>query len=127
MIKRRINKQFAAALKRGGKTTTIRNEPWPVGVPIMLYAWSSKGDRSRRDLVKVMVTEVCSIAICRGLNDEITLFVPNDPPDPPLFKGEGYQSHITLCDWFKKRIGRGSSSQMYLIRFRLLDKEGKEV
>jgi hypothetical protein len=127
MIKRPVDERFVAALERGVKTTTIQNKPWPVGVPIMLYAWSSKGDRSRRDLVKVMVTEVCRMGIFRGLDSDEIRFFAFFQLHRPLFESEGYESHAELCDWFRKKIERGGSAQMMLMRFRILDGEGKEV
>lgn len=39
MIKRPLNSQFREKVLCGEKTTTIRDKAWPVGVPIMLYAY----------------------------------------------------------------------------------------
>jgi hypothetical protein len=47
MIKRPLNSQFPEKVEDLVKITTIRNEPWPVGVPIMLYCWSGKPYRSK--------------------------------------------------------------------------------
>ena len=40
MLKRPINSRFRELVLRDEKTTTIRDKPWPVGVPIMLYSWT---------------------------------------------------------------------------------------
>ncbi|MCL5460053.1 hypothetical protein M3M33_15560, partial [Loigolactobacillus coryniformis] len=46
MIKRPLNAQFSNAVLEKRKITTIREKPWPVGVPIMLYNWSGAAYRS---------------------------------------------------------------------------------
>ena len=38
--------------------TTIRDKPWPIGVPIMLYYWSGKPYRSKQvDIAPVIVRD----------------------------------------------------------------------
>ncbi len=64
MLKRPLNKRFSGAVREGRKTTTIRNTPWPVGVPIMLYNWSASPYRSpQHDVAAVVVAKTSPISI----------------------------------------------------------------
>ena len=64
MIKRPLNSRFSDAVLEGRKVTTIRDTPWPVGKPIMLYNWSGAAYRSPQiDVAAVLVVETTLIRI----------------------------------------------------------------
>ena len=57
MIKRPLDPKFSDAVREGRKVTTIREKPWPVGKPIMLYNWSGIPYRSKHiDVASVKVS-----------------------------------------------------------------------
>ena len=72
MIKRPINPRFAEAILSERKTTTIRDFPWPVRTPIMLYHWSGKPYRSKHvDLEPIIVTGFWTIRIRHQKNGKM--------------------------------------------------------
>lgn len=118
MIKRPINHRFHGAVLADRKTTTIRDKPWPVGVPIMLYAWSGAAYRSKQlDITPVVVLETTEIEINRtiwgvgywkkGTSDFMNLWI-----------GEGFESQKDMDAWFLEIVKPGQTLKKHLMRFR---------
>lgn len=75
MIKRPLNPQFSQAVLEDRKFTTIREKPWPVGKPIMLYNWSGAAYRSKQiDVCPVMVEETTPIRIGRSCDGMLIFY-----------------------------------------------------
>ena len=124
MIKRPLNPQFSSAVLEGRKFTTIRETPWPVGVPIMLYNWSGTAYRSKQvDVAAIKVLGYWPITIAKtdagamryayGLETEI-----------PLWEHEGFPSPEALDEWFGAMVKPGQTITKTLMRFRLLNAGG---
>lgn len=129
MLKRPLNPQFSDAVREGRKWTTIREKPWPVGVPIMLYNWRGAAYRSPQiDVCPVIVlgwwpitiakTETGAMSYAYGLETEI-----------PLWEHEGFPSPEALDEWFGAMVKPGQTITQTLMRFRLansqLSREGQ--
>lgn len=121
MIKRPLNPRFTQAVLEGRKFTTIRENPWPVGVPIMLYNWSGAAYRSPQvnvAVVKVLgywpitiaKTDAGAMRYAYGLETEI-----------PLWEHEGFPSPEALDEWFGAMVKPGQTITKTLMRFRLLN------
>jgi hypothetical protein len=119
MIKRPLNSQFNDAVLEGRKFTTIREKPWPIGKPIMLYNWSGAAYRSKQvDVVAVEVlgywpitivkTDVGAMRYAYGLETEI-----------PLWEHEGFPSPEALDEWFGAMVKHGQSVTKHLMKFKL--------
>ena len=120
MIKRPLNPRFSQAVLAGRKITTIRDKPWPVGVPIMLYNWSGLPYRSKQvDVAPVIVEFVQGIDI----NHEPmgAMFSTAYVAKRPLFGTEGFGSHREMEQWFEAIIKPGQTVTKSLMRFRLLN------
>ena len=125
MIKRPLNPQFSSAVLEGRKFTTIREKPWAVGVPIMLYNWSGAAYRSKQvDVAAVKVLGYWPITIAKtdagamryayGLETKI-----------PLWEHEGFPSPEALDEWFGAMVKPGQAITKTLMRFRLLNVQGQ--
>ena len=125
VTKPRLKARFSTAVLEGRKLTTIRENPWPVGKPIMLYNWSGAAYRSKQvDVAPVMVLGWWPIVIARtsagtmryqyGMENEM-----------PLWECEGFLSQSDMDEWFSAKIKRGDLLNKYLMRFRLLNAESK--
>ena len=118
MIKRPLNPQFSSAVLEGRKFTTIREKPWPVGVPIMLYNWSGAAYRSKQ-------IDVCTVVVDGTTEIQIT----NDPKigmrysiyaadQIALWSTEGFDSRVGLDNWFRPLVKSGQTITKHLMRFR---------
>jgi hypothetical protein len=123
MIKRPLNPQFSDAVREGRKSTTIRDNPWPVGVPIMLYNWSGLPYRSKQiDVAPVIVESVHRIVITRfndtgmGYGDYCPL-----PSHRQLWETEGFDSREQMNEWFRSALKKSTVSEKVLMRFSLLN------
>ena len=117
MIKRPLNPQFSTAVLEGRKFTTIREKPWPVGVPIMLYNWSGLPYRSKQvDVCPVKVIFTQPITITHWDNG-IMLF--DYPCNWPLWEGEGFDSGDAMDDWFRPLVKPGQTVFKHLMQFKL--------
>ncbi len=65
MIKRPLTQRFHQKVIEGIKISTIRPNPWPVGVPIQLYHWEDKPYRSKQVNGPVVIVSSSSL-ITRG-------------------------------------------------------------
>lgn len=120
MIKRPINTRFRQAVLSGRKVTTIRDNPWPVGQPLMLYSWTDKPYRSKQDdLCAVIVADYYPITILRGENDDMTYFLTAPPADfnAPIWQTEGFDSAEDMDAWFRPLTKPGKLVEKYLMNF----------
>ncbi len=120
MIKRPLNNRFAAAVKSGRKFTTIRDNPWPVGVPIMLYHWSGAAYRSKQnDVAAVKVLGFWPIQI-HHLSDGTMRYIHGMVNERPLYETEGFTSSTEMDDWFKALVKPGQTISKTLMRFQVI-------
>lgn len=120
MIKRPIDPGFTQAVLEGRKFTTIREKPWPVGVPIMLYSWRGKAYRSKQvDVAAVKVTGFWTINITH-LNDGGMRYVCGMQHPTPLWMREGFDSQEAMDQWFRPLVKPGQTVIKHLMRFRLI-------
>ncbi|MEI6178310.1 MAG: hypothetical protein WCS43_15565 [Verrucomicrobiota bacterium] len=121
MIKRPLNPQFSSAVLECRKFTTIRDKPWPVGVPIMLYNWSGAAYRSKQiDVAAVMVEGVHPIEIS---HDETMgmRYSMHAVGQIALWSTEGFGSRAEMDAWFRPIVKPGQTVAKVLMRFRLLN------
>lgn len=120
MIRRPINERFNAKVLAGIKITTIRENPWPVKKPIMLYNWSGAAYRSKQiDVAPVIVTAATSIDISLGDFTDIVEFSEIMGLGRPLWECEGFNGPIDMNDWFLPLIKPRQVITKILMRFRL--------
>jgi hypothetical protein len=127
MIKRPLNPEFSSAVLEGRKITTIREKPWPVGKPIMLYNWSGAAYRSKQiDVAAVVVDETGEIDITHREDGGmiyagrlIAMFLYKD--GTRLHSAEGFDSRQAMDDWFRSVVKPGQTVTKHLMRFRLLN------
>jgi hypothetical protein len=119
MIRRPINARFASAVRRGEKTTTIREKAWPVGVPIMFYAWTGAAYRSQqREICPVIVTETTPISITRPVRGHVWYSLDLDLlRGRALWQTEGFASQEDMDDWFTATIKPGRCVERHLMLF----------
>ena len=119
MIKRPLNPRFSSAVLEGRKFTTIREKPWPVGVPIMLYNWSGAAYRSQQvDVAPVVVMGFWTIQIAQ-MEDGIMRYAYGMENNKPLWQTEGFDSAAELDAWCRPLVKPGKSVTKHLMRFRL--------
>lgn len=122
MHKRPVNSQFNAAIQSDIKVTTIRNKPWPIGVPIMLYNWSGKAYRSKQiDLCPIVVDSASPIDITHhedgSLSYRYNLFSANQRP---IHQTEGFPSQEAMDTWFRPLVKPSTTQTAHLMRFHRL-------
>jgi hypothetical protein len=121
MIKRPLNIRFSTPVREGQKFTTIRDNPWPVGKPIMLYNWSGAAYRSPQiDVAPVSVLGWWPIVIERQA-DGTMRYECGMENEKPLWECEGFLSQADMDEWFSAKMKRGEWLNKYLMRFRLLN------
>lgn len=117
MIKRPLNARFRASVAAGIKTTTIRNKPWPVGVPIMLYTWSGAAYRSPQlDLAAVIVREVRTIRITHR-EDGGMIYACGQQTARRIHESEGFATRGELDAWFRPLVKRGETAEKAMMFF----------
>lgn len=121
MIKRPLNARFSDKVKAEIKITTIRANPWPTDVPIMLYNWSGAAYRSKQiDVAAVVVWLATPIKIKHLSGGEVRYYY--DFPDPRgfrLWETEGFESREEMDEWFRKVVKPGQTKEQTLMRFKL--------
>lgn len=121
MIKRPLDPRFSEAVKEGRKFTTIRENPWPVGKPIMLYNWSGKPYRSKHvDVAPVRVSGFWTIRITRNDDDSMSYECGMENAKP-IHETEGFDSAEAMDDWFRPLVKPGATIEKALMRFSLLN------
>jgi hypothetical protein len=117
MLKRSLNPRFRDPVLRGEKTTTIRDNAWPLGVPIMLYNWSGAAYRSKQsDVAPVMVKGYWTILITHN-PDGTMVYECGKESGPALWQSEGFLSQSEMDDWFRPLVPRGTGVSKTLMRF----------
>ena len=120
MIKRPLNPQFESAVLEGRKFTTIRQNPWPVWQPIMLYRWTDKPYRSKQiDIVAVEVEETLEMIVTHDRDGGI-VFGRDKIDGKPIHETEGFESAGQMQEWFSKVVPVGKTIELALMRFRLI-------
>lgn len=124
MIKRPLNERFTSAVREGRKVTTIRDNPWPIGKPIMLYNWSGRPYASpQSDVAAVTVEETTPIKITR-LPSGAMLYEYSTGGDERLaclWHCEGFNDGHEMDAWFSAKMKPGQTMKKHLMRFRLLE------
>ena len=142
MLKRPLHSRFGPKVLAGIKCTTIRDTPWPVGKPIMLYHWSARAYNSPQvDVAAVQVLFTCPIIIIRLPNERMSYQVdqesfaklvneiPETHPlstpssDLHLWQLEGFDSREDMDTWFRAKLKPGQTVHKHLMRFKLLNLE----
>lgn len=119
MIKRPLNARFHDPVLEETKITTIRDKPWPVGVPIMLYNWSGLPYRSKQvDVCAVVVLGFWPIVIVHQLDSKM-LYGCGMENARPLWETEGFESQEDMDEWFRKVVKKGDTVFKHLMRFKL--------
>jgi hypothetical protein len=118
MIKRPLHERFSVAVARGEKFTTIRDKPWPVGVPIMLYNWTGKPYRSPQcDVAAIIVSGFWPIQIAHRPTDGKMLYAYGMENAKELHETEGFQTREEMDDWFRPLVKPGKTVRKHLMRF----------
>ena len=118
MIKRPVNSRFSEHVLADKKTTTIRDKPWPVGVPIMLYNWSGLPYRSKQiDVAAVVVKGFWTIRITHR-EDGGMIYAYGRMHGTPLYETEGFDSQSEMDEWFRPLVKRGQTIEKTLMLFR---------
>lgn len=118
MIRRPLNSRFSDSVLRDQKTTTIRDKPWPLAVPIMLFNWSGVAYRSKQvDVAVVIVYEVSEIRITRDLHRMSYLYIPGLETKKALYQTEGFATLAEMNAWFRPLVKPGQTVTKYLMRF----------
>lgn len=122
MIRRPLHVQFNDEVLEERKITTIRREPWPLGVPIMLYNWAGVAYRSNQiNVATVEVIEERPITIEVPVFSEI-YFSISRVAGRPLWACEGFRDRDSMDSWFYREVKLGTSEVRHLMQFRLLER-----
>jgi hypothetical protein len=125
MIKRPINSRFSEAVRSGRKFTTIRDKPWPVGKPIMLYSWSGAAYRSKQnDVAVIKVLGYWPIQIHRSAYGTMR-YIHGMENAKPLYETEGFPTSEELDNWFRPLVKPGKFITKTLMRFRLVNDQAQ--
>jgi len=123
MLKRPLDPRFSDAVLEGRKFTTIREKPWPIGKPIMLYNWTGKAYRSKQaDVAAVTPMGFWVIAITHK-RDGSMLYLHGMENKKALWETEGFDSRESMDEWFRSLVPRGQSVTKHLMRFRLANRQ----
>jgi len=123
MLKRPLSPRFREPVLADQKTTTIRDKPWPVGVPIMLYNWSGAAYRSKQsDVAPVIVKGFWTIRITHQF-DGFMRYDYGRETNEPLFSSEGFGSPAEMDDWFRPLVKPGQTLTKTLMLFRRANPE----
>lgn len=118
MIRRPLDQRFSEAVLTGRKTTTIRQKPWPAGVPIMLYHWTGEAYRSpQHDVAVVIVTGTAPITIGQHPDGLMTYTGPAGLSSATLWRSEGFASLAEMDAWFRRLVDPGACIPCHLMTF----------
>lgn len=121
MIRRPLDRGFRSKVDAEIKITTIREKPWPVGVPIMLYHWMGRPYFSKQeDFRQVVVVETSPMVIMRTKRHGFLSYVSKRRlVDLPLWVTEGFDSEEAMHGWFRKLVPAGGEVRKHIMLFRL--------
>jgi hypothetical protein len=117
MIKRPLHARFSELVRADKKTTTIRDQPWPVGVPIMLYNWSGAPYRSKQHDVAAVIVKGCWPIRITHKPDGDMIFAYGRANNTPLHESEGFASRAEMDEWFRPLVKRGETVEKTLMLF----------
>lgn len=119
MLKRPLNSRFREQVLADKKTTTIRDNPWPVGVPIMLYNWSGAPYHSKQaDVAPVIVESSRPIHITQLGDGTMNYAYKGDVGGRLLYETEGFASRAEMDAWFRAITKPGKTVTKSLMLFR---------
>lgn len=136
MLKRPLHSRFGPKVLAGIKCTTIRDTPWPVDKPIMLYHWSARPYASKQqNLAPVAALKTIPISITHLPSGEMAyvLEIPlsslHDDTHPSatpfselsLWQLEGFDSREDMDTWFRAKLKPGQTVHKHLMRFKLMN------
>lgn len=125
MIKRPINARFSEAVLTGRKFTTIREKPWPLWTPIMLYNWSGAAYRSKQiDVAAIEVEEVLEMLVTND-RDGGLVFGRDKIDGIPIHQTEGFDDAGQMQEWFANVVPVGKTVELALMRFHLLNTQAQ--
>jgi hypothetical protein len=125
MIKRPLNARFSELVLAGHKTTTIRDKPWPVGVPIMLYNWTGKPYQSKQaDVCPIVVKGFWTIRITHKPYGGIVYECGRETREP-LFVDEGFPGQDEMDDWFRPLVKTGKTITKTLMLFKRIEHDSR--
>jgi hypothetical protein len=125
MIKRPLAEQFHQMVLDGIKVSTIRPNPWPIGVPIQLFRWEGLPYRSKhvngpaviaRSANRIMIASDAAGVISYHLTDYDLCHAITD-----LYVIEGFDSQEKMDDWFCRLVKPGQTIQSYQMLFSLIE------
>jgi hypothetical protein len=119
VIKRPLNSRFSGKVLDGTKFTTIRENPWPLWTPIMLYNWRAQAYRSPQDNVCPVIVESETEILISNTDGTMT-YLPDSVDGIPLYQTEGFNSMEELDDWFRPLVKPGQTVTKHLMRFKKL-------
>ena len=120
MIKRPINPRFPDKVLSGQKTTTIREKPWPIGVPIMLYRWNGKPYASKHiNVAVIIVTATTPIVIEHLPSGQLLYDYEGVKGTVALWFTEGFEDGRDIDEWFRPLVKRGQKIEQHLMTFKL--------
>ena len=125
MIKRPLAEQFHQKVLDGIKVSTIRPNPWPVGIPIQLFRWEGLPYRSKHvNGPAVNARSADPITIASDATGVISYHLTNYDlchPITDLYVIEGFDSQEKMDDWFRRLVKRGQTIQSYQMLFSLIE------
>lgn len=122
MIKRPVHHRFRDAVLEGRKITTMREKPWPVGVPIILYHWTGAPYRSKHaDVAVIEVLQTDWVEITRNLNGGLRYGRLGNFELPwPLWVCEGFGARADMDEWFEPLMKKAPKITRHLMLFRVI-------
>lgn len=118
MRRRSLNPRFEDKALADIKYTTIRDHPWLVGVPIMLFKWCGTAYRSKQIDIAVIIVERTKPIQIQNRSDHQPLTFLTDEPIPELWRSEGFNSSEELDAWFRPLTPPGQTITKHLMIFR---------
>jgi hypothetical protein len=132
MIKRPLAEQFHQKVLDGIKVSTIRPNPWPVGIPIQLFRWEGLPYRSKhingpaviaRNANRITIASDAAGVISYHLTGYDLCHENYDfcHEIKDLYVIEGFDSQEKMDDWFRRLVKPGQTIQSYQMLFSLIE------
>jgi hypothetical protein len=125
MIKRPLAEQFHQKVWDLIKISTIRPNPWPVGVPIQLFRWEGLPYRSKHvNGPAVIARSANRIMIASDAAGAISYYLAGDDlrhAIKDLYVIEGFDSQEDMDTWFRRLVKPGQTIQSYQMLFSLIE------
>ena len=124
MIKRPLAEQFHRKVLDGIKISTIRPNPWPVGVPIQLFRWEGLPYRSKHVNGPAVIARSADPITIASDAAGISYHLAGDDlrhAITDLYVIEGFDSQEKMDDWFRRLVKPGQTIQSYQMLFSLIE------